>query len=127
MNKEKDIFHETFEQASKKLDETFNSPDLIPFGEKILKIIESNPSDIHEFEQYFIDVWESGRGSHELIAFCMHALKWPNLKSYFQSKHTEAVKTENWRAWHCLEDILEAFDNNWEDAQDFYAGYFNRD
>lgn len=123
--KEKDIFIETFRQAGQKLDESFNFPDIIPYGRKLIEIIEKNESKTAEFEQIFIHIWEHEQGPNELIAFCMHKLKWDSLQKYFRAKHEEALRNENWRAWHCLEDILDAFNDSWEDAQDFYAEYFN--
>jgi len=57
----------------------------------------------------------------------MHALRWEGLRQYFAQAQKEAIARNDWRVEPYCRHVLEAFDDNWEDANDFYAGYFHKD
>jgi len=67
-------------QATATLNHSFNAPDLVPYGQELLKLIDANPEHRNAFAREFIqsinrpeaiDLW--------LVQFCVQALRWPEL------------------------------------------------
>jgi len=113
------------EAATRKIDETYNAPDVIPFGIQVLELIEANPDNRPDFVEAFIQGFQNASKCDEaLIEFCMHSLRWPEAKDRFEVLSREAIAREDWNSVNPLQHILDAFEDDWEDATDFYAGYF---
>lgn len=109
--------------ADIKLDETFNSPDVLPFASKALDIIAAHPELQASFEIGFMNLSYKPR---EFIEVCMHALRWPRVKAEYERRYRDAVARNDWNAERVYRHCLDAFEPNWEDASDFYAEYFRR-
>jgi hypothetical protein len=99
------------------------APEIIPFGAAIVELMRANPRDREALEREFIA--SIGTAPPELIEFCVHGLRWQSLRSYFHAQQRQAVERNNWRAEPYFRSVLEAFDEGWEDARDFYASYLN--
>ena len=54
------------------------------------------------------------------------SVKWTELRNYFSDLHRESLESENWRSESCLREIVESFENDWENASDFYGEYFDK-
>jgi len=104
------------------LDDTFNSPDVLPFASKAIEIIEANPTLRSAFEQAFLKMEQYAPS--EFVEVCMHAFQWPNVKAEFEARCRSAVLRNDWRAEPLYRHYLEAFEPEWEDAQDMYLPYF---
>jgi hypothetical protein len=112
-------------RATEKLNESFNAPDLVPFGQEMLRLIEAHPEHRAAFVREFINsIGQSSTFDPWLVQFCMHALRWNELKEEFSTMRATAVAENNWNLEQPLRKALEAFDDNWEDAKDFYGEYF---
>ena len=59
--------------ASRKLDETFNAPDVLPFTTEALSIIRSHPDLQATFEEAFLNM--TAVAPPEFVEVCMHALR----------------------------------------------------
>jgi hypothetical protein len=119
---------EKFRQIASEATEAFKpesgAPEIIPYGAAIVQLVRSYPEQQKFFEAEFIALTKTA--PPELLEFCMHALRWDSLHQYFKQRHNEAVSRNDWRAEPCYRHIVEAFEENWEDATDFYADYFKK-
>lgn len=106
---------------------TFNAPDLIPFGQAALNLISAHPEERSAFARAFLngintpDTWDVW-----FIQFCVHALRWPELKAGFEAMSREAVALDDWNRIQPLGHVLDAFEDSWEDAGDIYAAHFGQ-
>lgn len=114
--------------ATKRLAKTFNAPDVIPFGSAALGLIAAHPELRHVFAQRLLGcALEPERCDPWFLQFCVHGLRWPELKTVFQTMHSHALAKNDWSSIPNLAKALAAFDENWEDAKDFYDAYFHRE
>jgi hypothetical protein len=114
--------------ATKRLAETFDAPDVIPFGSAALDLIGAHPELRRAFAQRLLEyALEPERRDPWFLQFCVHGLRWPELHSAFQTMHTNALAKNDWNSIPALAKALAAFDENWEDAKDFYGVYFHRE
>ena len=113
--------------ATARLADTFNAPDVVPFGSAALDLIARHPEEREAFAQCLIssaldpehyDAW--------FVQFCVHGLRWTELKSAFEAMHSNAVARSDWTKIPYLAKVLAAFEEDWEDARDFYGAYFVR-
>ena len=110
-------------QADVKLSQSFNATDVLPFATKALSIIRAHPNLQSEFERAFLEM--PSYAPAEFVQVCMHVLRWTNVRREFEKRQESAVAANDWRREPVYRNFLEAFDSGWEDAQDFYAEYFN--
>ncbi|MDN3237993.1 hypothetical protein [Pseudomonas sp. WAC2] len=111
-------------QADVKLSASFNAPDVLPFASEALEVIAKHPHLQAEFENLFLEM--PAYAPTEFIEVCMHALRWSAVKSEYERRCRAAVERNDWRTEPIYRHYLEAFEENWEDADDFYASYFRR-
>jgi hypothetical protein len=98
------------------------APEVVPFGAALVDLIRSFPAEREAFEREFK---ENVQGApSELVEFCMHALRWESLRVHFEQCRQEAVSRSDWNSEPYYRHVLEAFDDEWPDAEDFYASYF---
>ena len=119
-----DKFREIAAQAIAQDRVDSSAPDIIPFGAAMVELAQTHPADQSAFEAEFIALTK--KAPPELLEFCMHALRWESLRSYFQERQKDAIATNDWRAEPFYRHLVEAFDDNWPDAADFYASYFRK-
>lgn len=119
-------FCEIIQTCKKKLDETSDFQDVIPFGESLIKLISENESLRGKFSDEFVRYIDRSSISHEpLIEFCAHKLKWPETKLALEALSRDAVDRNNWNAITRIHGVLDAFASDWPDASDLYSDYFN--
>ena len=86
--------------ATERLAQTSNAPDLVPYGNAMLELIAKHPEQRQVFGQAFL---EGIRSREEfdpwLIEFCMHALRWPELKNEFTAMSAQAVARNDWSSF----------------------------
>lgn len=119
-------FSKIIQACENQLDETWNFPDVIPYGKKLFKLISEHESLREQFSDEFVRCIEESSINHEpLIEFCMHELKWPETKLKLEALSRDAIAKNNWNAITCIHGALDAFENDWPDASDMYSEYFN--
>ena len=107
-------------QADLANSESFDQASIIPFASHALQIISRYP----ELQDSIESVLLERPVSWEFVSFCAHCLRWPSLKGRVERMHREAISSNDWRAQSCLAPILDAFDDDWEDAHVIYKSYF---
>jgi hypothetical protein len=108
--------------AEAKLSVVFDAPEVLPFAIAALEIINDHSELRPAFELAFLEM--PSYAPPEFVEVCMHALRWPRLKTEFEARQHAAVSRNDWRTEPIYRHYLEAFDDVWEDASDFYASYF---
>mgnify|MGYP001464030034 CR=1 FL=1 len=127
MSAEVTEFEEIFAEAREKLAITYDQPDLIPYGIRLVALCQSHPQLREEFARTFIRMFfDEARNEVSLIEFAMHALRWPEVKLAFEALSQYAVSKNDWRIINPIGHILDAFEDGWENAQDFYGNYFKQ-
>ena len=111
-------------RAAAVINETFNAPDVLPFTSEAVAVIEANSALQPEFEQAFLKMEQYAPS--EFVEVCMHVFKWPNVKAEFEARCRAAVLRNDWRAEPVYRHYLEAFEPDWESAQDMYVPYFSQ-
>ena len=118
-------FRSIAKSATDQLAQTSNAPDVVPYGKAMLELIAKHPEQRQAFGQAFLQGFRSQEEFDPwLIEFCMHALRWPELKNEFTTMSAQAVARKDWTLIPALGHVLDAFEDGWEDARDFYAEYF---
>lgn len=85
------------------------------YFDDVLAYVMANLDCKADFCTAFIDVVRNpDLGSVELVQYCMHVLRWQELKEYFADWLN---KEQSERARHVLRRILEAFDDDWFNAR----------
>ncbi len=109
-------------EAEAKLSSSFNAPDVLPFAIEALESIAAHPDMKVEFERAFLEM--PAYAPTEFVEVCMHALRWETVKAEYERRCRSAVARNDWRTEPVYRHYLEAFEDDWEDADDFYAAYF---
>ncbi|WP_144409250.1 hypothetical protein [Pseudoxanthomonas suwonensis] len=120
-------FQEISKAATAHLAITFNAPDVVPFGQAALKLISAYPEERPAFALAFLRGIDTPDACDEwFIQFCVHALRWPELKAQFESMSRDAVVSNDWNRIQRLGHVLDAFEDSWEEAGVFYAAHFSQ-
>lgn len=117
-----DVIYKFFELSAEaeRIDSEIIAEPVEPEFEAVLRHTLAHP----ESRKFFITAFlEMARDSHlgppELIQFCMHALRWEEVKielaAWLEKETSERVR-------HILRKLLLAFDDDWYDA-DAYARF----
>ena len=94
---------------------------LTSFGEKIVQTINLAPEEKMQYLKEFEWMWSHPREvPFELIAFCMHQLKWQEFKAFIEHYRSEALLKNDWRAESPTSTILKAYEEPWEDRDLFF-------
>lgn len=99
--------------------------DLMSHGIRVIELVRSYPEYQPVFEKMFVELVEAGSPGGPFVEFCMHALRWNSVQMAVEKLNAEAVSRNDWRAEPYYRHILESFENDWGDANDIYASYFN--
>lgn len=85
-----------------------------PAYEAVLCHVLAHPESKSEFIDAFIEIaHDPGLAPPQLIEYCMHELRWDDLRRYFSS-WLEYERSERIR--HVIRKFLKAFDDDWPDA-----------
>ncbi len=91
---------------------------LEPYVVAALDLAKGNPDDRADLAGAFISLTTAG-GPWEFVAACMHALRWTEVRVAIAGHLDEAIRRDDWRAIPVLRSVVEAFENEWEDADMF--------
>ena len=108
--------------AEHKLGEVFDASEVLPFASEAIDLVGSFPALRKDFEYEFRTM--RGYAPKEFVQVCMHALRWPELRSFFEEQSRLAIARNDWSAIADYGKYLDAFEDDWEDARTFYARYF---
>lgn len=118
------MIEELFWELCSKADEAFDLPvDPEPALVEILRLAGSCPEARTELAGCFIElIRDPRRRPWEVVQFCMHGLRWPEVRAAVEEDFEKAQASQNWRAIAVLCHIRKAFDPAWKDA-DAYKTY----
>jgi hypothetical protein len=100
-----------------------DEPDPIsmePYYERVLEYIEQNPAERQTFIRTIVEIVENPREELVgLIQYCMHVLRWDDVRSAVQQKRNsvELSLTQKW-----MDNILESFTDQWHGIR-YYDRY----
>jgi hypothetical protein len=118
-------------------------PPLEPALADVLSFVQAHPEAVDEVKAEFLEQLTLLRGdSWWAIAYCMHALRWPEIReevarqfaflvefrdrmSRDEQRHARETLpryTTELRRWNVLWHILESFEPDWRD-RDFFVAY----
>jgi hypothetical protein len=60
----------------------------------------------------------------QFIQFCMHDLRWPEVRDFIRQEKAKDVQAHGARSSTVWDNILEAFEDNWKWAENY--NYFSR-
>lgn len=95
-----------------------------PYLLSALQAIKSRPECREEFIAVFRGLLDGGtRGPWEVLPFCMHELRWPEVKSLVDERLDTAVKANDWRIINMLASYRDSFTDEWDDwvLFDYYS------
>jgi hypothetical protein len=122
-----DEFWSICAEAKLRLDVTFNAPDVVPYGARLVELIQGHLDLRDQFSDALVKAaLDQERCDPWVVEFCAHALRWPELRGRFIGLHAKAVREDQWSKEPVLRHICQAFEDDWENARDFYGAYFGR-
>lgn len=90
---------------------------------RLLTAIKRHPECRSEYATAFKDLVESRVSiPWELIPFCMHELRWAEVRTVIEERSAHARQQNDWRAIAVYSKYLDAFSEAWESA-DLFAYY----
>jgi hypothetical protein len=95
-----------------------------PYFTPVLEFVLKHPSRRPEFAEGFVEIIRNpSLGTSELVEFCMHELRWPEVKAGIE----ELLSQEHGRRERFfLETVLNSFDDDWFSRQ-LYRRYGRTD
>lgn len=93
--------------------------DLEPIVTEAVRLVHTHPNERNELAASFVRLGYGSGTPWEFVAACMHVLRWGEVKDGIQRTFDGAVAREDWRAIPILRNILNAFEDGWEDADLF--------
>lgn len=94
---------------------------LTKYGEQIVKIVKDNPQNNADFSEQFKKMWLIPEGvPYELLAFCMHHLKWVSVYNFVEGYRYAALQANNWKVEGPSSMVLDAYKEPWKDRDLFY-------
>jgi hypothetical protein len=90
--------------------------DFEPPFHSLLTFIREHPSCRDEASARIVASIRTGAFEWELLAYLMHALRWPEVK---QAALERIVASDDWRIKTPLSHVVEAFEDDWEGAEVF--------
>ena len=88
----------------------------------ILWFVERYPDNKSEFVSLFCKIISNAdRGNWEIVTFCMRKLQWLEVKEYIENI---LISLTDYRKIEMMEDILNAYEDEWED--EYMWPYFNK-
>jgi hypothetical protein len=113
---------ELFAKAAAALAAVTSPSEAEPQMSRFLQYAKAHP----ERRAFIIELFTGSLASREcpweFIQFCLHGLRWPEMRALFEQRKAEAADVDERAFWMRM---LDAFDDDWEDAE-FYQE-FNRE
>lgn len=107
-------------KTAERIDSEQLETDVEPAFEAVLSHVLSHPEARPAFVEALLSMAaDPNKGPPELIEFCMHALRWSELRDAFAAW---LDREDSERVRHVLRKVVAAFDANWRDAA-FYSRF----
>lgn len=117
-------FWELIRIADERWQETVDTFDMEPALLDILNFVKKYPEHKDVLEQCFIDLIYSkkSRASIDVLEYCMHELRWPNIKIIIEDilENTEDVRERD-----ALHHIPEVYSDDWDGVE--YYRYYSKE
>lgn len=107
--------------AENVLGERFDFVAAEPIFDDVLRVVTQEPDRRGVFCRLLVELLRSNAAPPELVAYCAHALRWPELKAAIEKSISS---THDRRMLFVLRNILDAFDDDW-DQRDIYRRWRN--
>lgn len=103
-----DKLYKSAREAAEHFDSTF---EYEPYFLRLLDYIRKHPSHTEYFKQYFVNEVRNGNVVMHIISFCMHILRWEEVRDAIVQKRIEV----GIRNAVYFQNMEEAFDDDWMD------------
>lgn len=119
----KDLLRHLFNSAAAMSLVVINQDDAEPEMARFLHTVKCHPNQrsfvVRLFIESFSDKSHMKWEPWEFMQFCMHDLRWSELRDFIRAKRDEDVKSRGARSSTIWNDILTAFDDEWTGATKF--------
>lgn len=115
-----DEFAKLSRRAAEDLDATNSVRSMEPALVAMLRLVEAHPELRTSFEVAFIEICDSPLPK-EIVQFCMRELRWPVIRSHVERTMRA---TNDPRVHAALQQVLDAYEDEWGDADLFE--YYSR-
>jgi hypothetical protein len=119
----RESLRQLFEAAAAKSLAVINQDDaeseMVRFLHEVKEHPDQRPFVVQLFVESFGDSFYMWRQPWEFLAFCMHDLRWPELRDFITAKWHEDADKRGARSSTIWKDILAAFEDDWSGAQIF--------
>ncbi len=90
--------------------------DIEPWLEAVLSHVLAYPDARPQFADAFLQILRENKGPDELVEFCMHALRWSEVKNDLAAwlEHEDSERTR-----HALRSLIKSFGNDWHGASSY--------
>lgn len=110
-------------QEAQRVDAEALDEPVEPAFEAVLSLVISHPEARAGIARAFMRLAiDPNLAPPELIEFCMHALRWPEVKEGLLSRLSSESSE---RARHVIKKLIMSFDDDWYDAES-YARFLNK-
>ncbi len=120
------MLRELFDAAAAKslavIDPLDAEPEMARFLHAVKKSPEHRDLIIQLFRDSFSPSFYMRHEPSQLLMFCMHDLRWPEVRESITAWRNAEIKQRGSRVSGIWSDILEAFEDNWEAAK-YYEEY----
>jgi hypothetical protein len=114
---------ELFDAAAAKSLAVMNQDDAEPEMVRFLRMVRAHPEErafvMKQFTDTFSESFYMRREPWEFLQFCMHDLRWPEMREFIREKRDQDVQKRGSRSSGVWNDILAAFEDNWDGAKLF--------
>lgn len=90
--------------------------DVEPWLEAVLSHVTAHPETRPQFADAFLRIVHENKGPLELVEYCMHALRWPEVKAalvtWLERENSERIR-------HALRGLIRSFDDDWHVANSY--------
>jgi hypothetical protein len=111
-----------FEKASARVLQVNSLADAEAEIVTFLKCVQEHPEQRQFIVDLFINAVLGRMGAWEVVQFCLHTLRWPEMQKFIHDQWLNESKERGARTSKVWEQLLAAFEDNWEDAEFFRNG-----
>ena len=119
----KSLLRQLFDTAAAKSLAVINQDDAEPEMARFLHLVQDHPEERPFIAQLFVDSFDDSyylrHEPWEFLRFCMHALRWSELRDFINIKKKADVTQRGARSSTIWNDILAAFEPGWKGAAEF--------
>jgi hypothetical protein len=108
-----------FDKAAVKVSKVDSLTDAEPEMVSFLRYVQEHPEQHQLIVRMFTDALLSREGPWEIVQFCLHALRWPEMREFVESQRLKSLNEFGARASRVWDHLLKAFDDDWEDADNY--------